>query len=269
MEAVLKGQSRVGANERLNAISSSLYSSCLIAISFKRTFLSKTSLVSVLTNICCLSVGLYSLLLTSSRGPLLFLSIYLILLLFHSARSNMPKTLAIILFVVIGFVGIIQYFGLGEIFYEMFISRFTTVAGSSIDESAEGRAVAYQGAISQFLSSPFIGSFLEERTLKQYPHNIIIESFMALGIFGGLLFVVIYSRCVFFCISDLIKSNFSALFTISLGSCVIVLFSGGLAFSIDFWFGYALSAVFFAKMRKQRCRTIDTKYANNLVSAKQ
>lgn len=59
------------------------------------------------------------------------------------------------------------------------------------DRAGSGRMLLYRSAVSQFISSPLIGDSLVERESRNYPHNHVLEAYMATGIFGGTAFVVI------------------------------------------------------------------------------
>ena len=67
--------------------------------------------------------------------------------------------------------------------------------GVANGESAIGRYTVMTDAWNQFLENPVWGSSLVERNSLIYPHNFVVESFMATGIFGGLAFcyVVLHS----------------------------------------------------------------------------
>lgn len=66
------------------------------------------------------------------------------------------------------------------------------------NDVTSGRDILYDKAWHNFINSPLIGStlFIE----GEYVHNSVLESFMGMGIFGGLLFIimVIYSLVVAF-----------------------------------------------------------------------
>src|SRR5882672_1463885 len=49
-----------------------------------------------------------------------------------------------------------------------------------------------QGALAQFLAHPLMGSSLEERVSLTYPHNTFVESFMAVGLLGGLAYAAFH-----------------------------------------------------------------------------
>lgn len=70
--------------------------------------------------------------------------------------------------------------------------RFSTF---SSDASVSERLLIQANSIDQFLKHPFFGSaFIELETLT-YPHNILIESAMALGVFGAVLLLYVLYLC--------------------------------------------------------------------------
>lgn len=65
------------------------------------------------------------------------------------------------------------------------ISYFDERAGS-------GRLGIYKNTVSQFMENPVIGNGIVERNSLNYPHNRILEAYMATGVFGGTAFLVIF-----------------------------------------------------------------------------
>ena len=66
----------------------------------------------------------------------------------------------------------------------------TEVSGGG-DEAGSGRVGLWGLALGQFFGSPVVGSGIVEQVNQVYPHNHVIESFMATGFIGGSAFVVI------------------------------------------------------------------------------
>ena len=62
--------------------------------------------------------------------------------------------------------------------------RFASVSAIEEDWSALERLVLQTNALEQFLSNPFLGSAFVELELQTYPHNLFIETAMALGLVG-------------------------------------------------------------------------------------
>ncbi len=71
------------------------------------------------------------------------------------------------------------------------LTRFSTIEQ---DESALERLVLQANAIDQFLSHPLFGSAFVELELLTYPHNLFVETGMALGITGLLLLILILAK---------------------------------------------------------------------------
>jgi O-antigen ligase len=70
-------------------------------------------------------------------------------------------------------------------------SRFTEL---DLDPSALARLQSQANAIDQFLASPWIGSAYIELELRMYPHNPIVESAMATGVIGLVLFTLLFGN---------------------------------------------------------------------------
>lgn len=120
-----------------------------------------------------------------SRSPVLALLICLLLMVYFAIRQGRHLTLA-----VVTAAGI----GLG-----IWITGFAIQLGSSIGDrlvgtadriasGEESRLYIYEMAIKDFLSNPLFGHSIEG-TFGFYPHNLVIESFMATGVLGGLAFL--------------------------------------------------------------------------------
>jgi O-antigen ligase len=59
------------------------------------------------------------------------------------------------------------------------------------NQSTYIREILYHDAWQQYLNHPIVGSSFVEENSRLYPHNIVIESFMATGTFGGSCFVLL------------------------------------------------------------------------------
>jgi O-antigen ligase len=88
----------------------------------------------------------------------------------------------------------------------------------------------------QYLEHPILGSSIVERNALIYPHNCIVESFMATGTFGGTIFVLILLIGVYRAIrlakTDAAMSWISVCFFQQL---IAVMFSGGLYGNVAMW----------------------------------
>ena len=74
---------------------------------------------------------------------------------------------------------------------ELGLASLTRVAPTFQGDVDEIRLDTLNNAWHQFLNAPMFGSALEEPITGSYPHNVLVESFMATGFFGGAAFVAL------------------------------------------------------------------------------
>lgn len=145
-----------------------------------------------ITRITGIAIGGYLLIGSASRGPLVALIITGCIFLIATRKLTIRQILLPSITSLIVAVSINNYL-------EENTSIRTTArleaSTEGVDESVLGRQIAYAGAVSQFLSNPITGDYIEERITKYYPHNIILESFMATGIIGGSSLLIILAYC--------------------------------------------------------------------------
>lgn len=124
-----------------------------------------------------------SLVLSGSRGP--FLALVLALVTYSVIRGRWGQIIAagLALLFLIPSVLAAQGFTL--------VSRFANIYK---DVSALGRLEFQANAIDQGAQNPIFGSAYIELTSGQYPHNLFVESFMAMGGGGLFLFIIISFR---------------------------------------------------------------------------
>jgi len=92
------------------------------------------------------------------------------------------------------------------------------------------------GARDQFLASPFLGSSLDERGSLGYPHNTFLESFMAVGIVGGLAYTFFHLAAVRRSLHLLTARPQAAWIGIlAVQYTISALFSGSVYFSNTMW----------------------------------
>lgn len=130
--------------------------------------------------------GVFTLAVAASKGPILsFLFVVMVIIIINSIRKINLSFIFLIIFIT-AIVCFIVFFvqdklGLGV------ISRFSSILEKT-DGPVDLRSILIRDAWSQFLDNPIFGSALVELNSVYYPHNLIIESFMATGIFGGIVF---------------------------------------------------------------------------------
>ena len=181
-----------------------------------------------------LILGILILLLGASRGPTI--SFFLLVIVFSflyvaSKRSFLSLFFSSVLVISLLLNGINYILSLSA--DDLFIvERFTKFA----NEGDDIRQTLYRNAWQQFLDHPFFGDKIVERTSNFYPHNMLLEVLMAMGVVGGLLFVPIFfiplKRGV---LSMKARGHSFLLFTIFLPIALASLTSGGLIFSTDYF----------------------------------
>ncbi len=226
---------RLGGNERLNPIAFGLQASLLIIISLIQILKSKLSIWLNLIFMILILISMINLLVSASKSPIIFLFLSLFLIIIYFIRMRNIRALIIVSSITVVVVAFIFALGLEDMIL-LAINRFTEIKQ---DESSYERMSMLKGGINQFLEYPLWGSFLEEKIWKEYPHNLILESFMTLGIVGGTIFLIFYISCWFVTIKNIYKSKLSVPSFICLSILTLSIFSGGLSFSSDFWIASA------------------------------
>lgn len=127
--------------------------------------------------------ALACLLLAASRGPVLALMVALISYSILRGRWGRIFAGGLALLLIAPMILATQGVELVE--------RFTNITS---DLSARERLMIQGNALDQATASPIWGSAYTELVSGQYPHNLILESFMALGLVGLGLFVFICLR---------------------------------------------------------------------------
>jgi hypothetical protein len=144
--------------------------------------LSVFSINSIICFVCILEVG--------SKGPmlgLLLVIIYIVMLKLQTAKIRWSKfNLARSLFIGCILFGVTAAYNYSNVIEGS--SLLLRWQESELDDSTVFRIGALLDAIDQANSNPFFGSAFIELNSGEYPHNLIVESFMALGFPAGLLF---------------------------------------------------------------------------------
>lgn len=129
-------------------------------------------------------IGLWLMVIANSRSPFISLGLAVGCFLVATRRWRLA------IFLVLS--GLVIVFG-GDVLDHLRGSRLITLQ----DASSMGRVVVMRSAWADFMNHPFTGSGYLDSAFAAYPHNILIESGMALGIVGFILvlyLLVISSR---------------------------------------------------------------------------
>jgi len=143
-----------------------------------------------LSAVVAVSLGIFTLLAASSRGALVagILLIPFVLYLGIRYGSKLGTIGICVVFVVLLSVTISYLARNGE---QVIRQIASASAYSSASESIYARQVMMGDAWHQYLMHPWLGSSIVERNSLSYPHNSIVEAFMATGTFGGTAFVLL------------------------------------------------------------------------------
>lgn len=121
----------------------------------------------------------------SSRGSLMALFIpILFIFLFNSNNKSKVQ------YLILSIVGMLLVFYLSDYLNSNIIDRFQKV-GIQDTGTLDSREMRWHQAILQFEASPIFGDGLVLNGFNNYPHNIILETFMATGLLGGIPFLVL------------------------------------------------------------------------------
>lgn len=175
-------------------------------------------------------VALTCLVLAASRAPLLVLGVCG---LTYAVSAGSWRTRLVLLgsALLIGLAAFISTGGESELFV-----RFADIEE---DDSSIQRLLLQANAITQFLGNPLLGSAFTELEFLEYPHNLFIETGMALGVVGlVVMLMLIYLAGVQFVRS--LRAGKVLVPLLLLQYFLAIQFSGSLWGSTSFW---ALMAV--------------------------
>lgn len=183
---------------------------------------------------------------SASKGPLLALGANVALIVFLDWRAGHRLRAALVAVVapVLGVLGaryLEDQWGFGV------VSRLQAALNDPEVASVSERVGMLHRATEQFLASPLVGSSLEERVMGMYPHNTLLESFMAVGVLGGLAYAVFHVAALRHAVQLLTRRREAAWVAMlcvqySLNS----LFSGALYISAALWCSLAASTAIMA-----------------------
>jgi hypothetical protein len=135
--------------------------------------------------------------LANSRGPIIAASLAL-LFFFLSRRYRWARLVPLV--IVTGITISYLLYQDPQIIGNL-TERFTE--DTVYNPSDLGRVEAQESAIAAFIENPIFGAFYRDPMLaeNQYPHNLIIESAMALGVVGLTLMILLHVRATVFVLS--------------------------------------------------------------------
>jgi hypothetical protein len=149
-----------------------------------------STLKRILASVPGILIGGYLMIASNSRGPL-FATIGCFIFLLLAVKGKKKGTIA--LFSTVGILTFIPIAVYLENTYK--ISTYSRLFNQNFfeEENVASRSAKYVVAMSDFSLSPFLGRGLEPSDGSAYPHNIVVESFLSMGIFPGFAIIVFIS----------------------------------------------------------------------------
>jgi O-Antigen ligase len=151
-------------------------------------------------------VGLVVALMASSRGPLLAMIICTVVMVITSQRKNglNVKFLSSLIALLLCFA-LVASFSLKE--DNQILDRIYSASDEVDSSDSRSRGYLYETAVKTFLEYPLTGFGIELPNGEGYPHNLILESFLSLGICGGIVFIIITTFATISSIKLLLSKN--------------------------------------------------------------
>ena len=186
--------------------------------------------------------GFGNIILGASRGPLFTFAILLIFILAYYIKHNSSIAKSILSLSVVFMISavlisiyVVPYFENNTIFL---FDRLETFSDNLNTGEKEYRNYAYAAAINDFLESPIYGYQYVGTFDSFYPHNIIIEVLMSVGVIGGFCFLGAFRNFLRGILFIWRKSSEQAklpLILVCITSTMLSLTSGSIMASPDFW----------------------------------
>lgn len=237
----------------LNPIAVGHLGGSLIIVSTMMLVMRVNEITSNLSNaiyLIAFALGLGLMVTAASRGPIVATVFALVIFV----MSKIGRRHAITSMLSIGALAITSFYFTISIDEFTGFKPITRIIGSlqlSDDPSINIRLQAYYGAWQQFAGSPFIGSAIEEKTIGFYPHNLILEAFMATGVVGGFAFLILLGYAIISAWKLLrTESSFYWIALLFLQYFMGAMFSGSIWSSTTMWI---LMAGVFSLARYQNC----------------
>ncbi len=228
---LLSQRTAVQDEEGQNVVSGlllSVYGSGLALLSFTYLFVSNGILKKASTLITFV-IGAALLLLGASRLPVITLLLGIAIQSYKSRRSSKAHSLLLVIILMCGGLFVVLSANLEQ------LALFQRLQALQ-DESGLIRLKIWESALTDFVDHPFLGSqMFERRIVFQYPHNIIIEIFMATGMAGGVFFIIYLYKVLRYFFKKLNYSAWLPVCIIFLNFFLFGLSSGAIYTSVQFW----------------------------------
>ena len=145
---------------------------------------------------CTVCVGAFTILAAASRGALVAAVLLSPVVLYLGLRRGSTGfTLSICVVLIFVLSASAAYLSRNGV--DLSRTLASASAYGAANNSVWTRQNLYRDAWHDYLNHPWIGSSIVETNSLSYPHNAIIEAFMATGTFGGAAFVLLVLLAVY------------------------------------------------------------------------
>ena len=219
----------------LGSVSILLGLNCLLDREVFRWQVVRISLAALL-----LIFGAFQMSIGASRGAVVAVVVVSFIFIFARVRSvkNFLGSLGgLCLLVIAGILVVVFSENLGSALFDRLIKMLYLQDTYTFGGHGIGRIYLYKAAIGQFLESPLFGGGLSIRGIFTYPHNAILEAFMATGVLGGILFTAYFfgvTRRAIFLIRHQPSLAWASI--LYLHYAVNIMFSSNLSSNTYFWY---------------------------------
>lgn len=231
-----------GINNVLSPLAFSYISSLVIAICIYKLFFRKQAASNKKYLIIIICASLVPFLLGASRGSViaLFLPFVIIMLVQKDLKR---RTLLITAFILFSAAVILLSESLGSSLITRLLNTYSDIEDQTTSAS---RLLIWQVTLEQFMKSPIWGNSIYCR-IPPYPHNIILEVLMAVGLLGFIPFISLVAIAIKRSIKIVrYQPEYTWIFIFFAQSFIQNMFSGAIFSAIWFWssMGLVLSAKF-------------------------
>lgn len=172
--------------------------------------------------------GAFTILAASSRGALAAAVLLLPIVMYLGLRRG-SRSLTVGICIALFFVSTAAIAYLAQRGMDPARTLGSAESYSTSNGGVHERQSLARDAWQEYLENPVLGSSIVERRSLFYPHNCVLEAFMATGTFGGTIFVLILLTAVYRSIRLLKKDTAMSWISLCfLQSLIGAMFSGGL-----------------------------------------
>ena len=220
MKTYVGNEGRFEANAMLDTIGYGHLGLTLVLISFSLLICHHKKLIIGILGGLGILCGALSIILANSRSPMLSLLVCLIIIFSNRISFRLLLLISILVSLFVIYIDEINIF-FQEVFKSQFIDRFLTIFKGD-GNGMSGRNIYYNQGWAIFSDNPLLGQsfLLTSGDIKgDYVHNSFLESLMAGGLLGGILYIIMTLwgvTCSYKLINNRSRYIFFALFFIQM-----------------------------------------------------